>query len=299
MAELCPGDPCYQILKTNILKEIKGSTVQTCWELTIREVVNMVGMVGSGKSTLIKVLSFWCHQHSLRMVVVVDTVAETLSLQKYLSSLNVVASPLIGRSERLKYINQVSQPDEICLSPAYSQYLTPVCLIDGMDEQHDAAIVFGKEPCYLLKKGGKHYLCPYFDQCSGTKMLRDCYTASVVVTTVAGFAASRVGPSRETFLELVMREFDLVIFDESDRVQKTLDHFFMPETSFNDYIHECAEDCSAYMKLSSKHREENLAVQRYDEMERQSVTVLSCIVKSLRHELGSWKKSPTEIPSLP
>lgn len=290
MAELCPGDPCYQILKTNILKEIKGSTVQTCSELTIREVVNMVGMVGSGKSTLIKVLSFWCHQHGLRMVVVVDTVAETLSLQKYLSSLNVVASPLIGRSERLKYINQVSQPDEICLSPAYSQYLTPVCLIDGMDEQHDAAIVFGKEPCYSLKKGGKYYLCPYFDQCSGTKMLRDCYTASVVVTTVAGFAASRVGPSRETFLELVMREFDLVIFDESDRVQKTLDHFFMPETSFNDYIHECAEDCSAYMKLSSKHREENLAVQRYDEMERQSVTVLSCIVKSLRHELGSWKK---------
>lgn len=44
------------------------------------------------------------------------------------------------------------------------------------------------------------------------------------------------------------------------------------------------------MKLSSKHREENLAVQRYDEMQRQSVTVLSCIVKSLHHELGTWRK---------
>lgn len=290
MAELCPGDPCHAILKTNVLKEINGSTVQPCSELSIREVINMVGMVGAGKSTLIKVLSFWCHQHDLRMAVVVDTVAETLNLQKYLSSLGVAASPLIGRSERMKYINQVSQPDEICLSAAYSQYLTPACLIDGMDEQHDAAIVFGKEPCYSLKKGNKHYLCPYFDQCSGTKMLRDCYTASVVITTVAGFAASRVGPARETFLELVMRDFDLVVFDESDRVQKTLDHYFMPETSFNDFIRECAEDCSAYMKLSSKHREENLAVQRYDEMQRQSVTVLSCIVKSLHHELGAWRK---------
>ena len=121
-------------------------------------------------------------------------------------------------------------------------------------------------------------------------MLRDCYTASVVVTTVAGFAASRVGTARETFLELAMRDFDLVVFDESDRVQKTLDHFFMPETSFNNYIRECAEDCSAYMKLSNKHREENLAAQRYDEMQRQSVTVLSCIVKSLHHELGTWRK---------
>ena len=92
-------------------------------------------------------------------------------------------------------------------------------------------------------------------------MLRECYTASVVLTTVAGFAASRVGQQRETFLELAMRDFDLVVFDESDRVQKTLDHFFMPETSFNNYIRECAEDCSAYMRLSSKRREENLAEQ--------------------------------------
>ena len=147
MAELCPGDPCHAILKTNVLKEINGSTVQPCSELSIREVINMVGMVGAGKSTLIKVLSFWCHQHDLRMAVVVDTVAETLNLQKYLSSLGVAASPLIGRSERMKHMNQFAHRDEICLSVAYSQYLTPACLIDGMDEQHDAAIVFGKEPC--------------------------------------------------------------------------------------------------------------------------------------------------------
>ena len=56
----------------------------------------------------------------------------------------------------------------------------------------------------------------------------------------------------------------------------------MPETSFNNYIRECAEDCSAYMRLSSQRREENLAEQRYDEMQRQSITVLSCLVKSLR-----------------
>lgn len=290
MTEICPGDPCHMILKTNILKQINGASVNACTELTIREVVNIVGMVGAGKSTLIKILAFWCHQNGHRITVVVDTVAEVLNLQKYLSAFGVTASPLIGRSERLRYINQVAQPNETCLYTGFSQYLTPACLIDGMDEQHSAAIAFGKEPCYLLKKGNKNHLCPYFDQCLGTKMLRDCYTASVVITTVAGFAASRVGQQRETFLELVMRDFDLVIFDESDRVQKTLDHFFMPETSFNNYIHECAEDCSAYMRLSSKRREENLAEQRYDEMQRQSVTVLSCLVKSLHHELGTWKK---------
>lgn len=290
MAEICPSDPCHMILKTNIFKQIIGNSVKSCTELTLREVVNIVGMVGAGKSTLIKVLAFWCHQNGYRIAIVVDTVAEVLNLQKYLSAFGVTASPLIGRNERLKYINQVTQPNETCLSADFSQYLTPACLIDGMDAQHSAAIAFGKEPCYSLKKGSKNHLCPYFDQCLGTKMLRECYTASVILTTVAGFAASRVGQQRETFLELTMRDFDLVIFDESDRVQKTLDHFFMPETSFNNYIRECAEDCSAYMRLSSKRREENLAEQRYDEMQRQSVTVLSCLVKSLHHELGTWKK---------
>lgn len=290
MSEICPGDPCHSILKTNILKQITGPFVQSCTDLNIREVVNIVGMVGAGKTTLIKVMSFWCHNNDHRITVVVDTVAEALNLQKYLSGLGVTSSPLIGRNERLKYINQVTQPDETCLTSGFSQYLTPACLIDGMDAQHSSALPFGKEPCYSLKKNGKNHLCPYFDCCLGTKMLRECYTASVVITTVAGFAASRVGQNRETFLELAMRDFDLVVFDESDRVQKTLDHFFMPETSFNNYISECAEDCSAYMRLSSIRREENPAVQRYDEMQRQSVTVLSCIVKSLHHELGSWKK---------
>ncbi len=71
------------------------------------EVVNIVGMVGAGKSTLIKVLAFWCHKNGYRMTIVVDTVAEVMNLQKYLSAFGVAASPLIGRGERLKYINQV------------------------------------------------------------------------------------------------------------------------------------------------------------------------------------------------
>lgn len=199
MMEICPGDPCYEIFKSNILKEIAGSSVGVCTELTIREVVNIVGMVGAGKSTLIKILAFWCNKNGYRIIIVADTVAEVLNLQKYLYALGVVCSPLIGRNERLKYINQISQPNETCLHVGFSQYLTPVCLIDGMDEQHDEAITFGKEPCYSLKKNGKNFLCPYFDQCPGTKMLRECYTAPVVLTTVAGIAASRVGHVRETF----------------------------------------------------------------------------------------------------
>ena len=74
------------------------------------------------------------------MTIVVDTVAEVMNLQKYLSAFGVEASPLIGRGERLKYINQVAQPCETLFAGIeFSQYLTPLCLVDGMDAQHSGS----------------------------------------------------------------------------------------------------------------------------------------------------------------
>ena len=289
MREINPNDYCYQILQQNVIKEVNNGKVSLCQELNIDQVVNIVGMVGSGKSTLIKVLSFWAHVHQKQMVVVVDTVTEVLNLWQYLNGFGVQCSPLIGRGERLKYINQIAKPGETCLSGQLSQYLTNACVVDGVDEAREDSMVFGKEPCYSLKKGRNH-LCPYFDKCPGTKMLRECYSSSVVITTVAGFAVSRVGKNRELFLEMVLRQADMVVFDESDRVQKTLDQLFMPETSFDSYISECAEECSSYMRMTSQKREENRAAQYYDELQRQSVTVMSCVLRALRQDLGEWNR---------
>lgn len=289
MKEINPNDYCLQILQQNVIKQVNNGSVTVSQGLNISQVVNIVGMVGSGKSTLIKVLSFWAHLNKKQIIVVVDTVTEVLNLWQYLHELNVQCSPLIGRGERLKYINQIVKAGETCLPTQLSQYLTNSCIIDGMDDTREDSMVYGKEPCYSLKKGRNH-LCPYFDACPGTRMLRECYSSSVVITTVAGFAVSRVGKNKELFLEMVLNQADIVVFDESDRVQKTLDHLFMPETSFDAYISECAEDCSKYMRLSSQKREENRAVQYYDELQRQSVTVMSCVLKALRQELGTWNR---------
>lgn len=161
-------------------------------------------------------------QNGKRIVIVLDTVAEVFNLWMYLNKLSVNCSPLVGRSERLKYINQIAEPNKTCLPSSLSQYLTNACLVDGMNDGDEASLAYGKEPCFSLKEPGKSkaFLCPYFNICHGAKMLRDCYTASVVLTSVAGFAISRVGKNREPFLDVALRKFDIVIFDESDRVQK-------------------------------------------------------------------------------
>lgn len=285
------GDHCYDVLKSNVIKSVDdGGKVFVATELTLQEVVNIVGMVGSGKSTLIKVLAFWASKNGKRIVIVLDTVVDVFNMQSYFENLKIDSCPLVGRKERLKYINQIARDGQTCLSRDVSKYLTNACVIDGMNESEDASVVYGKEPCYSLYKSNRAYICPYFDVCNGTRMLRECYTKNVVLTTVAGFAMTRVGKNREAFFNCVLDSFDIVIFDESDKVQKTLDRLFMPDTSFNAYINECANDCSYYMQLSSIERNKNRARLHYDELQRKSVPVLNCLIYALKRDLGSWNK---------
>ena len=290
MQKIVPSDYCYEILKSNAIKAVENGKVTLSDHLTIEKTINIIGMVGSGKSTLIKIISYWAQKNDKKIVIVLDTVAEVFNLWQYFYQMNVNCSPLIGRNERLKYINQIIDPNKTCLSRELSKYLTNACLVDGMNESE--SLTYGKEPCFSLKhtNKGSFHLCPHFDHCPGTKMLRECYTSSVVLTTVAGLAVARVGKNREPFLDVAMRNFDIVIFDESDRVQKTLDQLFMPETSFDHFIKECADDCSHYMKLSVIEREKDRASQYYSELQLQSTGVMSCLTKALNWDLGKWNR---------
>jgi len=292
MRNIDSTDYCYDILQSNTIKSVKDGKVSLCDTLTIAQTINIVGMVGSGKSTLIKVLAYWANKNNKRIVIVLDTVAEVFNLWRYLNRLSVNCSPLVGRSERLKYINQIAEPNKTCLPSSISKYLTNACLVDGMNDGNETSLTYGKEPCFSLKESGKNkaLLCPYFDVCPGSKMLRECYTASVVLTSVAGFAISRVGKNREPFLDVALRKFNIVIFDESDRVQKTLDQLFMPETSFNHYIKESSNDCARYMNMSGFERERNRASQEYSELQLRTTGVMSCLTKALNWNLGKWNK---------
>ena len=292
MKDMYPDDYCYNILQSNVVKAVNEGKVSQCQELSIAQTVNIVGMVGSGKSTFIKVLSYWANKNNRKIVVVLDTVAEVFNLWRYLHKFGIKCSPLVGRNERLKYINQIAEPNKFCLPQEISQYLTNACLVDGMNDSETESLTYGKEPCFNLKetsKGG-HRLCPYFDICAGSKMLRECYTSSVVLTTVAGFAVSRVGKNHEPFLEVALNGFEIVVFDESDRVQKTLDQIFMPETSFNHYIQESANECEQYMQQIPSVREKDKASQVYHELQLKTTGVMSCLSTALNWDLGKWNK---------
>lgn len=255
MAEKKPDDYCYSILKSNTLKAVTEGNVKSANRLEIDKITNLVGMVGSGKSTLMKVLSYHLAKADKKVVLVLDTVSSVLEMCSYLSQFGVSVSPVIGRSGREKYIDQVAKAQEKYLQNEYSKYLTAPCIIDGMAKNKSdksSAPMFGNEPCRSLMKIKKHYNCPYMDICPAVRMYRDVYTSNVIVTTVQGLAAIRLLGDNKLFLEYVLEQADLVIFDECDKVQKTLDEFFTPSASFDKFRQNAAALCSEAMNKETE-----------------------------------------------
>lgn len=255
MAEKKPDDYCYSILKSNTLKAVTEGNVKSANRLEIDNITNLVGMVGSGKSTLMKVLSYHLAKADKKVVLVLDTVSSVLEMCSYLSQFGVSVSPVIGRSGREKYIDQVAKAHEKYLQNEYSKYLTAPCIIDGMAKNKSdksSAPMFGNEPCRSLMKNKKHYNCPYMDICPAVRMYRDVYTSNVIVTTVQGLAAIRLLGDNKLFLEYVLEQADLVIFDECDKVQKTLDEFFTPSASFDKFRQNAAALCSEAMNKETE-----------------------------------------------
>lgn len=255
MAEKKPDDYCYSILKSNTLKAVTEGNVKSANRLEIDKITNLVGMVGSGKSTLMKVLSYHLAKADKKVVLVLDTVSSVLEMCSYLSQFGVSVSPVIGRSGREKYIDQVAKAHEKYLQNEYSKYLTAPCIIDGMAKNKSdksSAPMFGNEPCRSLMKNKKHYNCPYMDICPAVRMYREVYTSNVIVTTVQGLAAIRLLGDNKLFLEYVLEQADLVIFDECDKVQKTLDEFFTPSASFDKFRQNAATLCSEAMNKETE-----------------------------------------------
>ena len=251
MKKILPEDHCVNILKNNFIKEVNGGKVNLATKLEIDKVINIVGMVGAGKTTLLKTLTYVLDKQKKKVVIVTDTVAEVFNLYKYFRSLGCDCSPLIGKAERVKYINQMISEDAYYLDEDISKYLTTNCLVDGLDLANENAVSFGEEPCTKLEHGSQKYVCPYFEQCATTAMQREAAKSNIVITTVAGFVMSRVGELQNIYLKEVVETADVVFYDECDRVQKNLDDLFTPATEFNSFINECAEDYHQFMLESN------------------------------------------------
>lgn len=223
--------------------------------LSIKGMCHLLGLVGSGKSTLRDILTYDAAQKGYRVSIITSRVDETYNLVQMFKAMGIKTAGISGMSldaQKRHYSHLMHDGDE-WLESQYDVNLTGYCLLDAFKKiDKTPSFVNGKEPCYSFfrakKKGGKedsrqdtNTLCPYYAVCTRKKNSRDVISSSVLVTNVHNYVSSKTpvlfsesGMYRISLLDYIMDNFDIVIFDEADALQNTLDEKLLNCESVDD-----------------------------------------------------------------
>ena len=211
-------------------------------KLTFDGLMHLVGMVSSGKSTLMNILAVWAARKGLHVTLVLGDVVGILDTAQDLAKFNGVnPAPILGngRESHLKRLHRVvsDRRKEGFLTPQHEgfRWLSTACPLDALRQDlPQYAFDLNYRPCLGLKNGkdSQGKACPLFPVCPYHQAQRDLTEANVWIATPASLIftrpATQINAENIRFAELVAQKSDLVIIDEADRVQVQLDDIFSP-----------------------------------------------------------------------
>ncbi len=224
--------------------------------LALDGLLHLIGMVGSGKSSLLTVLTVYLARRGYRVTLVQGDVASLLREHAVFDLLSradpgaLQAVPLVGRSTRTTHLNRLQRSealrDGVTLRKEHPAYalLSTICPLDGL-RQDVRPVRPGEEPCTRLhlpeeddSQGAESNLddvawdCPFLPVCPTHLSTRSLATAQIWLATPASLLAS--GPQATLTgeylrnVDLVMRYAHVVLVDEADLVQVQFDDRFAP-----------------------------------------------------------------------
>lgn len=280
-----------RIVDQGLFKAVDGRETSPSDRVALSRIVNMVGLVGSGKTVFVNVLIVVLARRGYRVVSLLNSVSDVIEATEVLRNAGVAASPLVSKGDRLKYLDEIfGQTGSMLLSDDVARYLETPCLIDGLSVGEADACSYSSAPCHGLRSSkGVTCVCPYWDVCPSQTMVREAAISSAVVSTPAGLAHMTVGKERSTFFELVLADFDVVIVDEADRVQVQLDDNFAPKMSFQELIYDSADPTAAAMKRCPSTKMRDLNVERFFDLRQSTEPVAKALLLSVKtEEVAKW-----------
>lgn len=216
-----------------------GSALERSGTLTLDGVIHLIGMVSSGKSTLMDVLAVWAAGKGYHITLVVGDVVAAVDRAVFFRKLGLSAAPILGGSNRERHTSRLHRAQAIQnttrldtpLHPGF-RWLSTACGLNPR-RQHAWTAAMPEPPCRsLYDSDDQTLLCPAYGRCQRHQAQRDLVEAQIWVATTASLIYSRIdaqlNPERLRFAELVYRRSDLLIVDEVDQVQGQLDLMFNP-----------------------------------------------------------------------
>ncbi|MEL6408353.1 MAG: hypothetical protein AAFR81_28565 [Chloroflexota bacterium] len=229
-------------------------------QLSIDGAVHMVGMVGSGKSTLVKTILHRLTRLSddQRMAVIVPSTIESVNFAHELNRLlgcsvddTPVAVAYFGWSNRDKHIQAFLNEHGGDLTHTGHRWTSTNCAVMSLIHPGDISNMAspprpGSEPCERLsdspleisvetdesakKSNNQRVSCPFIADCPSRQLVRDLATARIIVTTAGGLQ-SRLpvffDPRRLLLADYLYEQMDVILVDEADEVQAFEDDQFV------------------------------------------------------------------------
>ncbi|WHT22140.1 hypothetical protein N8J89_14060 [Crossiella sp. CA-258035] len=229
--------------------------------LRLDGLLHAVGVVGVGKSTLMKVLAVWATRRPepLRITLVVGDVAEQLRTAKELREFlqddrgfrtadrKPPVVPVIGSSTREQHVEalhrRLAANGHLLLAGHHEEEgfgdLSTVCPLDAL-RATERPVRFADAPCARLyeedgQSDGRRprpWGCPLWHECPRHGTARLQVSANVWIATMASLVMSpvpaEVSGVRLHQLELACLRSDIIVIDEADRVMMNLDRIFAP-----------------------------------------------------------------------
>ncbi|WP_026313819.1 hypothetical protein [Actinomadura flavalba] len=220
--------------------------------LRLDGLLHAVGMVGVGKSTLMKVLAVWAvrRDQPLRITLVVGDVAEQLrtaeELRGFLGDGAVV--PVIGSSTREQHVEglhrRLAGRGHLLLAGHHEEHgfgdLSTACPLDAL-RGAERPVRPVDAPCSRLyaatgepddRRRPRPSGCPLWHACPRHGAARAQVDARVWIANMASLVMSPVAPELGGVslrqLELACLRSDIIVVDEADRVMMNLDLMFAP-----------------------------------------------------------------------
>jgi hypothetical protein len=218
--------------------------------LPLDGLLHLIGMVGSGKSSLFTVMAVHLARKGHRVVLVQSDVASLLREHATFSALShadpasLQSVPLIGRSTRIAHLNRLHTTEALRAGASLSRehpafpFLSAVCPLDGL-RRDVQPIQPGEEPCTRLYLSDdeedaerRRRDCPFMPICPVHLSTQSLAKAHIWLATPASLLAS--GPQQPLIpenirnVEMIMRYVDVVLIDEADLVQVQFDDRFAP-----------------------------------------------------------------------
>lgn len=216
-----------------------GSGLRDTDVLRFDELKHLIGLPGSGKTTVIALLCILLSRRGLRVAVFFTSIQVAREYLETLRRYDTRTALLVGRSAEthLRHANQLAELVAAQGDGGFArtregvELLAQSCPLPAFAEswptEGDWGI--GEAPCESIYEAGAKAakLCPAWSLCGRVKNQRELVHASVWLghilsadTTVPAHTSAE----RIRYFELIARTFDLIIVDECDETQRVLDN---------------------------------------------------------------------------